>query len=228
MAGRIRARVQECNGDRSDSDGPDVLQRLWTTTLLTQLQQLHDTANVIFLVATNHFEALDPAIVRAGRFDFRLHLLPPSPARKLEMLSELIGERSNSRITPDQCATLTAVVQGVTEPSSVNMGSGASAGDVMKPGGTVRRRVPQPVRFTFMTWADTRRLAVSIASDITEAVGTGPNGEIKVDPSPGEIDARVASYDPERVRHHLNRLMPTAFDFHVARPRRGTMGLALP
>ena len=61
----------------------DYIQRLWTTLFLPLLQELRDEARVIFLVATNHFESVDPAIVRPGRFDFRIHVLPPTAPRKL-------------------------------------------------------------------------------------------------------------------------------------------------
>jgi hypothetical protein len=59
---------------------------LWTTIMLPYLQALHDEATVMYFVATNYFDRLDPAATRGGRFDFRLQILPPSNITKIERI----------------------------------------------------------------------------------------------------------------------------------------------
>ncbi len=70
------------------------MQRIWTTLFLPMLQRLHDDASTIFFVATNYYEKVDPAIARPGRFDFHIHMLPPSPERKIrEVLIRALKDR---------------------------------------------------------------------------------------------------------------------------------------
>lgn len=42
-----------------------------TSAMLARVQDLHDVARSLVFLATNHFDKLDDAIVRSGRFDFR-------------------------------------------------------------------------------------------------------------------------------------------------------------
>ena len=60
----------------------DVTRQLLTTSMLPKLSDLWDRAEVIFLMATNHKEQLDPAITRANRFDLLLCVSPPPWSRK--------------------------------------------------------------------------------------------------------------------------------------------------
>ncbi len=62
--------------------GLDVTRQLLTTSMLPKLTSLWDRKRVIFLMATNHKEQLDPAITRPNRFDLLLCVAPPSWARK--------------------------------------------------------------------------------------------------------------------------------------------------
>lgn len=57
--------------------------------MLPKLTDLWDQAGVVFLMATNHKQQLDPAITRANRFDLLLCIAPPPwsgkrDAKKLE------------------------------------------------------------------------------------------------------------------------------------------------
>ena len=71
--------MEEFMKERRSPNGTDATfeQRLLTTALLPKLQDLHDQARCLFFVATNHFESLDPAAKRFGRFDLILEVLPP-------------------------------------------------------------------------------------------------------------------------------------------------------
>ena len=78
---------------RSDAAG-SFEQKFLTTSLLPKLQELADRAACIFFVATNHFETIDRAVQRPGRFDFRLQIMPPSYEEKLRLARERLGEDS--------------------------------------------------------------------------------------------------------------------------------------
>jgi hypothetical protein len=83
-------------GPRGKSEGAatglDVTRQLLTTSMLPKLADLHKRARVIFLMATNHRQQLDPAITRPGRFDLLLCVGPPSWDRKVEGLSKVSSD----------------------------------------------------------------------------------------------------------------------------------------
>jgi transitional endoplasmic reticulum ATPase len=54
--------------------------------LLTELDGLHDCANVLLVGATNRPEALDPALLRAGRLDLQIKVDLPDRANRLAIL----------------------------------------------------------------------------------------------------------------------------------------------
>jgi hypothetical protein len=55
----------------------DITRQLLTTSMLPKLSSLWDQRRVIFLMATNHKQQLDPAITRPNRFDMLLCVPPP-------------------------------------------------------------------------------------------------------------------------------------------------------
>jgi hypothetical protein len=71
------ARTRE-NSPEDESKNPlDMTSLLLTTSMLPKLADLWKKAGVIFLMATNHRQHLDPAITRAQRFDLLLCVAPP-------------------------------------------------------------------------------------------------------------------------------------------------------
>ena len=68
----------------------DVTRQLLTTSMLPKLANLWAQGRVIFLMATNHREKLDPATTRPGRFDLLLCVGPPPWANKLAGLAEVV------------------------------------------------------------------------------------------------------------------------------------------
>jgi len=62
--------------DRSATDSKGTNNRtilsFLTASMLPKLQKLHEKRNVIFVVGTNYLQNMDKAIIREGRFDFRL------------------------------------------------------------------------------------------------------------------------------------------------------------
>lgn len=59
--------------------------------LLTQLTKLNEADGVVVVGATNHPEMIDPAIVRAGRFDCKIPIKHPSKRGVGELLAALLG-----------------------------------------------------------------------------------------------------------------------------------------
>ncbi len=71
------ARTRE-KAPKDESKNPlDMTSLLLTTSMLPKLADLWKKAGVIFLMATNHRQHLDPAITRAQRFDLLLCVAPP-------------------------------------------------------------------------------------------------------------------------------------------------------
>ena len=75
---------------RTDAGG-SFEQKFLTTSLLPKLQELADRAACLFFVATNHFDTIDRAVQRPGRFDFTLQIMPPSYEEKLRMALDVLG-----------------------------------------------------------------------------------------------------------------------------------------
>ena len=71
----VKLLKQAARGERTG--GLDVTRQLLTTSMLPKLASLWDRKRVIFLMATNHKQHLDPAITRPHRFDLLLCVAPP-------------------------------------------------------------------------------------------------------------------------------------------------------
>ena len=52
-------------------------------------------------MATNHFETIDKAAQRPGRFDFRIQILPPTYEEKLRLARKRLGEESYRLLETD-------------------------------------------------------------------------------------------------------------------------------
>lgn len=82
--------------EHSDSVGAgdlDITRQLLTTSMLPKLTNLWDRKRVIFLMATNHKQQLDPAITRPNRFDLLLCVGPPlwKNKRRAENLKAILS-----------------------------------------------------------------------------------------------------------------------------------------
>jgi SpoVK/Ycf46/Vps4 family AAA+-type ATPase len=62
-----------------------------TPGMLTKLNDLRESKTVIFIMATNYAERIDPAIKRRGRIDAQYILLPPDSGRRKRMFHDLRG-----------------------------------------------------------------------------------------------------------------------------------------
>ena len=68
---------------------------LLVTSLLPKFQELYDIGNVIFILATNHIENVDPATLRPGRIDMVLPVGSLSETTRDNLLQE-IKEKNNA------------------------------------------------------------------------------------------------------------------------------------
>jgi hypothetical protein len=64
----------------------DSVFQFLTPGMLTKFAKLRKSESVIFIVATNYEERIDPAIKRAGRIDKHYLVLPPDNARRMKIM----------------------------------------------------------------------------------------------------------------------------------------------
>lgn len=62
-----------------------------TTEILTEMDNLKKYGNVVVVAATNRPDALDPAILRPGRFDKLIFIKPPTVAERAEMFRNYLS-----------------------------------------------------------------------------------------------------------------------------------------
>ena len=67
--------------------------------LLNVLDGFHAPENVIFVMTTNDVDALDPALLRPGRIDYRLFLGRASVSQKLELYRRFFPEAADKEAT---------------------------------------------------------------------------------------------------------------------------------
>ena len=85
--------------------------------LLNVLDGFHAPENVLFVMTTNHIEALDPALLRPGRIDYRLLLNIASKEQKITLYQRFFPEASASDarefVEANDSAETTAEFQGL-------------------------------------------------------------------------------------------------------------------
>lgn len=69
----------------------DIFQFM-TPSMLTKLRNLRKKERVIFIIATNYKERIDPAAIRKGRIDTHLIMPPPNKTGRTKILGYLISE----------------------------------------------------------------------------------------------------------------------------------------
>lgn len=77
----------EIDAIASERDSPGSKSLNVVTTLLNEMDGFDSLKNVFVLAATNKPEALDPAIMRPGRFDSYFYLGPPNAAARAEIFA---------------------------------------------------------------------------------------------------------------------------------------------
>jgi hypothetical protein len=106
------AQTREEDPEEIGGESLDVTRQLLTTSMLPKLADLWDRAGVIFLMATNHKQQLDPAITRANRFDLLLCIAPPpwSGKRSADKLEKILKISSGTKVKDE-------LVRLVAQPS---------------------------------------------------------------------------------------------------------------
>lgn len=87
---------------QKEEDKLDLASQFLTTSMLPKLAQLHDAAQVIYFMATNHKSRFDPAIIRPGRFDLLLCLGPPPWLEKLNHIDMFVSLASPNELPKPQ------------------------------------------------------------------------------------------------------------------------------
>lgn len=80
--------------DSSHYRDQDTLFQFLTPGMLTKFNELRKLQQIIFIVATNYENRIDPAIKRPGRIDRRYLLLPPDGTKRAEIITDLLHGRS--------------------------------------------------------------------------------------------------------------------------------------
>ncbi|MCY3802130.1 MAG: AAA family ATPase [Chloroflexi bacterium] len=118
---------------RDDTPGSsDDLRSL--TQLLRSLEGVRDSPEVIVVAATNHFDQLDPAVIRPGRFDRRIRVdMPDSAARASIFEAQLSGRPTAEDIDVDELARLAeglsaAAIADIVNTSALNVLADLRAG----------------------------------------------------------------------------------------------------
>ena len=87
-------------GSRDSSERHNLsYRRQVINQFLSEIDQLQRAEGVILLGATNHPEALDPAILRAGRFDLHASLGRPTQTQIRHMLGRALPEAGDAEIS---------------------------------------------------------------------------------------------------------------------------------
>jgi transitional endoplasmic reticulum ATPase len=69
----------------ADQFGTDVYQRI-LSQLLREIDNLRDVKGVILLAATNRLERIEPALLRSGRFDYKIPFAKPDAAERAAIM----------------------------------------------------------------------------------------------------------------------------------------------
>ncbi len=97
---------------RGQDNGSQVTERV-ISQLLTELDGIEDLKGVMVLAATNRPDIIDPALLRAGRFDLHIELpAPDEQSRKLILAIHTRGKPLAPGIDLDKLAAATAGMTG--------------------------------------------------------------------------------------------------------------------
>jgi ATP-dependent metalloprotease FtsH len=89
--------------------------------LLTEMDGLDSTTNIVVIAATNYDESLDPALLRPGRFDRKLYVPLPNLAARKRLFAHYLGRvKARSGINLDTLAEMTVNFSGADVKAAVN------------------------------------------------------------------------------------------------------------
>jgi transitional endoplasmic reticulum ATPase len=101
--------------------GDSMVTERVVSQLLTELDGIQTLAGVVVLAATNRMDMVDPALLRAGRFDKLLYIpMPDKPARKQVLEIHTRGKPLSPNVDLERIAELTEGFSGADIASVVN------------------------------------------------------------------------------------------------------------
>ena len=104
---------------REDSSSEERDQTL--NALLSEMSGFHDSDGIIILAATNRLDALDPALIRPGRFDRHIEVGLPGRSERLDILKlHCRNKPISSSVSLDSLAMDTVQFSGAALESLVN------------------------------------------------------------------------------------------------------------
>jgi len=87
--------------------------------LLTEMDGFTDSSGIIVIAATNKIEVLDPALLRAGRFDRRIFVDLPTPSEREAIIAKYL-EKIPHNVGADEIAEITVGFNGAALAALVN------------------------------------------------------------------------------------------------------------
>jgi chaperone BCS1 len=90
--------LRERQHSAAGTEKTDVADRFGVTLsgLLNVLDGVHAPANVVYVMTTNKVEALDPALLRPGRIDYRLFMGEASESQRIELYLRFFPEATQA------------------------------------------------------------------------------------------------------------------------------------
>lgn len=80
--------------------------------LLAEIDGVYDNDNIVVIAATNRVELLDEALIRPGRFDFKLHLAPPDADSRYKIFKLYLSKFNNTNVLDDYIWELVEATKG--------------------------------------------------------------------------------------------------------------------
>ena len=65
--------------------------------ILTEMDGFDNQTNIIVMAATNRPDILDPALLRAGRFDRKVYVTPPTAEERTEIFNYYLKKKEVSK-----------------------------------------------------------------------------------------------------------------------------------
>ncbi|HVZ18862.1 MAG TPA: AAA family ATPase, partial [Terriglobales bacterium] len=81
----------------SEKNGVSNVLGVTLSGLLNVMDGFHAPENVIFVMTTNHVEALDPALLRPGRIDYKLYMGEAAKSQKVELYRRFFPQATESQ-----------------------------------------------------------------------------------------------------------------------------------
>ncbi len=77
------------------------------TTMLNEMDGFKPSDGILVIAATNSYESLDPALIRAGRFDLKYHIDNPDAETRFELVNiYTAGKKLSPELTPQHLTDL--------------------------------------------------------------------------------------------------------------------------